>query len=262
VAARLRSRFAAPGEAVDLALIAQDLGCTIKRPGPIGSSKAIEGELMAHSRADRFSLRVDPVPPHRWEELPPSRRSVIARHRIRFRIAHELGHTFYFDRSGSSGPTRSKPWTAREELWCDEFAAALLVSPTAARERPPTADSVFDLQSDFDVSVEVAARALCSAHPGLGLALWFWPSGEPPASSSLLRQWSSLPADSLGVWRDCQLVSDAIGRGSAAGKTPQLGKRGQRLAASVRCDCDRRQVVLVASPRRRRGARCTSSFVP
>src|SRR5438552_8193521 len=56
--------------------------------------------------------------------------SRIHRQRSRFSIAHEIGHSFFYDRSARP-PKKLTNDSVREERFCDKFASALLVPPKA-----------------------------------------------------------------------------------------------------------------------------------
>lgn len=248
MAESLRRRFASPDAPVDVEAVAEALRCGVVPPGPIGSTKTVEAELRPDPNSDHFLLRVDPTPKHRWTDLPATRRKTISRHRLRFRIGHELGHTFFFERREDAGPKRVRPWTVGEEGWCDEFARALLIPPGSAKRLPAIADSVFELQSRFDVSLEVAARALSAAHPRLDLALWFWQADEEPVPSSLICQWSNRGSiATLRRWKNDALTTEALGEGSATGTAMGPGGAGRRRHITARCDQGRRQLVLAAT---------------
>src|SRR5207237_1403015 len=117
-----------------------------------------------------FQICVDPTPPRVQVEASEDTR----RHRIRFRVAHEIGHGFFFDRSWPT-PRRLAPIGRREEEdFCNEFARVLLVPASQVARAEPIAESVFALADRFDVSAEVSARALAAGHPNrLLVALGF-----------------------------------------------------------------------------------------
>lgn len=209
----------------------------------------VEASLRPRATVDRFLLEVNPVPRHGWGNLEAAERSRLARHRRRFRIAHELGHIYFFDRRRGRGPRRKQPWTEGEEQWCDDFARSLLVPENVARALPGTADSVFDLQAQFDISLEVAARAVAATHPRLDVALWYWNVEEDSVPASLIHQWSNqtvLPA--LRVWRDGTLAKQGLSRGRAQGRIVDLRGRAGHCRGTARSDAQRRQLVMVGGP--------------
>jgi hypothetical protein len=145
--------------------------------------------LLMPLRENRFGICVDPTPRGGWSKIRLALRPEVRRHRFRFRFAHELAHTLFYDRSGDK-PRRLHSAGPEEEAFCDEFARALLVPAGAVTKRPPTAASLLALHRDYDVSVEVAARAMAASHPELNVALWFkYPDGDWSA------QWSNIPAE-------------------------------------------------------------------
>jgi Zn-dependent peptidase ImmA (M78 family) len=96
----------------------------------------------------------------------------LRRHRVRFRVAHELAHTLFYWRRGDR-PQRHLLDSASQERFCDAFSRALLVPPAVVARMPVNARTIMDLQEIFDVSLEVAARSLATAHPGAFVGLWF-----------------------------------------------------------------------------------------
>jgi IrrE N-terminal-like domain len=128
--------------------------------------------LLIPMDGNRFGICVDPTPRGGWSRIRPAIRGKLRRHRHRFRVAHEIAHTFFYDRTAGR-PRRLIAGSPEEELFCDEFARALLVPPDAVCRRPVTAASVFSLHRDYAVSVEVAARAIASGHRGTRVALWY-----------------------------------------------------------------------------------------
>jgi hypothetical protein len=165
--------------------------------------------LLTPTDNDAFAITVDATPRGGWR---PDARSIEAetrRHRVRFRIGHELGHTFFYWRRGDR-PLRHLANSARQETFCDLFARALLVPPRAAALSPVTSYAVLELHRAFDVSVEVAARALAAAHPGASVALWFAADESP---EPLRLQWCSSAGVGLRPSRD-----QAIGRADASSR--------------------------------------------
>jgi len=251
VAARLRTLAGAPTPSTSLNVdrLARSLGCTVEDADLGVADDGIEAVLLPHPKDDRFLIRVDPTPHHGWERTPHSLRKSISRHRRRFRIAHELAHTHFYQRNADKSPHRLGQPGPEEEAFCDELARALLVPLEVAEELPATADSAFTLAVQFDVSLEVATRALAAAHAEAEIALWFWRPGRDPATN-LLRQWSSLSdGHSLRPWRSSNVVSSALsGGGTVQGVVPMPTSDGWtgRGGASCHADPERRQVLLVA----------------
>jgi hypothetical protein len=145
-----------------------------------------EEALLIPLHGNAFSIAVDPAPKGGWSRIRPAVRADLRRHRHRFRVAHEIAHTFFYERGGAR-PRRLLRGSAEEEEFCDEFARALLLPVAAVRKRRPSPASVFSLHRDYDVSVEVAARAVAASRPGTQVALWH----EHPRDGWLL-QWSNL----------------------------------------------------------------------
>ena len=105
--------------------------------------------------------------------------------RQRFTIAHEIGHTFFFDLdradrheigscdADADGSMRS----SAEEQLCN-FAAAEILMPhrqfaAIARAKGPSANGLRDLARTFDVSLQAAARRLAETLSlNITVALW------------------------------------------------------------------------------------------
>lgn len=89
--------------------------------------RAAEGGLRAcliPSRRNQFSIFVDPSP-------MPTEQSESSGAVTAYRLAHELGHTLFYDRGAP--PRRMVAYQQSEEGFCDDFAACLLVPPLVAR---------------------------------------------------------------------------------------------------------------------------------
>lgn len=125
-----------------------------------------------------FAILVDSDPPGRT--LSPR----VRRHRYRFRVAHEIGHSFFFDRSVKPAK-RLLSHSSEEEAFCDAFAGALLVHPQISAKERPTPEAVFRLSKTFDVSLQVAGRALAKSHKSIIVLAVGWrppgPHGKEPA---------------------------------------------------------------------------------
>ena len=122
-------------------------------------------------RADgSFDIIVDPAPRREGTEGTSSTAMapVTKNHRFRFRVAHEIGHSFFYNRL-LRPPRRRLPFSRAEEAFCDAFASALLVPPTDADKYSADTVSVFDIHRKYEVSVEAAAHALAHAHPDVSI---------------------------------------------------------------------------------------------
>jgi hypothetical protein len=248
LAESLRTEFVGAKAASPLDRIAARLGCTIEEHELGAVEGGVQADLTPDAREDRFLIRVDPRPRRGWAFCSRHLRSEVRRRRRRFRVAHELGHTFFYSRTPGRQPQRRAPWTRLEEDFCDDFARALLIpSEAVARYYSPTAESVFAAQSRFDVSLEVAARAFASAWPGMEIAVWYWPEEQSaPAPHALLRQWTTAAdAPSLGRWRGSVLVNRALRGGTARGFVQPLSRNQSRKQRATACSDHRlRQLIL------------------
>jgi Zn-dependent peptidase ImmA (M78 family) len=114
---------------------------------------------------------------------------------MRFRVAHELGHTLFYERSPNQRPRRVRRGGSREEVFCDRFAQALLL-PDDVLRRCGTAARLVRLQGEYDVSLEVAVRAYAELHE-VEAALFYWAE----SSSKPVIQWSNVrPLERIRSW--------------------------------------------------------------
>lgn len=95
------------------------------------------------------------------------------RRRLRFRLAHEIGHSFFYDRSHRPAQRALAP-SRREEDFCQQFASALLVPPEPAATCPWDVGSLMAIRERFDISMHAAAWALVNSQPRLSIALLRW----------------------------------------------------------------------------------------
>jgi hypothetical protein len=175
------------------------------------SEGGVEGLLVPRPQG-RFRIVVDPTPPAGWNDAPAQVRDPLRRHRSRFRIAHEIGHSFFYDRGRGTPSRRSEGGTPAEERFCDEFARELLVPRFLATRGPWEAHAIARLQRECDVSFELAARAFSRATER-DVALYY------RRGAQWRNQWSTRPA----TWRGLAVRSAASPR--------ELGSRVARFEA-------------------------------
>lgn len=148
------------------------------------SAGGCEAVVAPHDH-DGFVVLVDPTPASGWAEGSEATRTALKRRRVRFRIAHELAHTLFYARTPGGRPRRFQGRSAAEELFCDRFAASLLL-PDAATSSCMSAKELVALHRRYDVSLEVAVRAWTDVHER-ATALLYW--RETRANARL--QWKS-----------------------------------------------------------------------
>jgi hypothetical protein len=120
-----------------------------------------------------------------------------------------------------------------------------LVPANAIERRPLEANTIFELQRIFDVSVEVAARAVAAVTPRLGVALWYWPADGEVGAGSLVDQWStSSMLRDLRSWRKLPALAEALTKGAAKAEVSHPTRRGQTMCCALRCDAERRQIAM------------------
>jgi hypothetical protein len=209
--------------------------------GPLGArGGGIEAALAPRSD-NRFALFVDPEPRDGWASVAPSRCEELARHRLRFRLAHEVGHSFFYDR------TRQRPYrlardSAEQERWCDRFASALLLPPSVVATAHATPQALLRLQRHFDVSVEVAARALARVHRERFVALLVARGARPP---HVRVQWQKRHCHPTPRWWTASELQSAFTSRGHSGSLKLRWPDGERTA-SWRALPSRGQILVVA----------------
>jgi hypothetical protein len=195
-------------------------------------------EAMLHPEpGDRFSIWVDPTPRGGWDAVASELRPELRQHRLRFRVAHEVGHSFFFRRGPE--PRRLSRGGGFEEGFVDLFARSLLVPPPVAAAVDPTPDGILALQAECDVSLEVAARAASDAQH-LVVALFFWRAADDPRRLAPRVQWASRA--SAG---DVESIAAAVRGAAFTSRSDRGGLRGVPGAVVLP---RRRQVLVVRSP--------------
>jgi hypothetical protein len=195
IATALRQSWGADEESeLNLESIVSELGIELVLCDLGGSEGGPQGLLTPLQWG--YRIEVDPTPPDGWQMTASPLHEEVIRHRMRFVIAHELAHTLFYWK-GQRGPERLAGDSEEQELFCDSLASALLVPPRAAANRPLRPESVIALHKDFDVSVEVAARALMQAHSdGAG-----WLMVVPEDETEPWVQWGAEKTkDAVGPW--------------------------------------------------------------
>jgi len=247
LARRVRAAATLPADGpLDVDVLCRSGGFTLVRQRLGAARGGYEGRL-APLRSG-FQITVDSEPRGGWTAVPSASRKALSVHRERFRVAHEVGHTFFYERRPGRMPERRLPDSRAQERWCDEFARMLLVPPPTARALPATASSVTRLQEQFDVSLQVALRSLAAAHR-CQAALWFWELGRDGEPGNLVRQWATVPRRvPVKPWREHSLVDEALqASDEVAGPMPQLRReRAAPHAATALALPERRQVIVVA----------------
>jgi IrrE N-terminal-like domain len=180
---------------------------------------------------NQFRVSVDPTPSSGWGARTALRRSDVARQRTRFRVAHELGHTLFYERAPGRTPRRTRQGGPQEEAFCDRFAQALLIPDNVLR-RCGNAARLVRLQREYDISLEVAIRAFAEVR-GVDAALFHWAE----CGSKPIVQWSNVAlCERIRKWRAAV--------GAAVVKTRATLDVSSADAVLLR---SRRQALLIAS---------------
>jgi hypothetical protein len=167
-----------------------ELGRIRLRRGDLRARDGGREALLLPIDGDAFEVVVDATPRGGWLHAA-STRSRVERARERFRIAHEVGHTFFYLRGGPR-PTRCfPPGGQAEEAFCDRFAEELLIPDKAITTPRFAARDVFSVATTYGVSVEVAARAVAHRHPAQPrVSLFYWREAFVDVARAAL-QWTN-----------------------------------------------------------------------
>jgi hypothetical protein len=187
--------------------------------------------LLIPVASNHFRIIVDPTPRSGWGQRHAEQKAV-HRQRVRFRVAHELGHTLFYRRFPTQVPSRARERSQPEEDFCDRFARALLVPDSVLRDcREP--EHLVDVQQAYDVSLEVALRGLAEVLK-LDAALFFWNDRDHRP----VVQWTNLPNQRrLGKWRRATraaLSDTRISLNVQSAKGLMLPRRRQALVLQSR----------------------------
>ena len=222
LAAKVRAAVMGPDrfeEPLDIERLCQLGGFEVKETVLHGAEGQLQALLFPRPR-DRFSLLVDPEPPGGWNLVEPAVKSDLHVHRMRFRVCHEIAHTFFFDRAGDT-PKAIVAGSADQERFCDQFASELLIPRPVLAKMPTDAGAVVFAHQHFQVSVEAAARAVAEAHPQVRVQIYV----DRPNQERML-QWSNCLDDG----HPHQLAPDGYEHGGCR---------------SIRCLEDRHQTIVV-----------------
>jgi hypothetical protein len=198
--------------------------------------------LLTPLRQGGYRIEVDPTPSEGWRTTDAALREEVVRHRTRFVIAHELAHTLFYWQ-GRRGPERLVADSDEQELFCDALASALLVPSQVAAELPLRPASIIDLHRHFDVSVEVAARALITAH---GSCVG-WLVVVPEDATEPWVQWGAEnAADAIGPWGLLSRLAEKVKNSSEAVEGRLRWRSGRTTVARGLFLADRSQLVVTA----------------
>jgi len=221
--------------------VLQHLGIECRESNLGGGEGGPQGLLMPLADGG-FRIEVDPSPPEGWRGAPTALREEVSRHRRRFTIAHELAHTLFYWRGGSA-PERVAKDSAAQEIFCDALASALLVPPAAAEAMSLHPESVIALHRAYDVSIEVAARALVHAHrESVGWVVICPPNAEEPWV-----QWGAeRSSDAVGPWRALLRIAERVKESDAVAQARLRWRSGGTTLARGLFLTERNQLVVIA----------------
>lgn len=203
----------------------------------LGGARGGLEAVLAPAARDRFEIYIDPEPPGGWARIPPHLKVSLQRQRLRFRVAHEIAHSFFYERNGAV-PRRRLAGSEQQEEFCDRFAAEFLLPRDAVSEAGGSAEGLVRLAERFDVSLQLAARSFAGRERGVLVALFLC------REEGLRRQWvagdDQLPT---GWWRNVDL--------NGLARSEELATKAS-LRSGLLADCEvlplpeRGQLLLVA----------------
>ena len=206
-----------------------------------GAAGGVQATI-APLHGDRFHVVVDPEPLGGWSRFESSVRDDLRRQRYRFRLAHELAHTFFYDRSGAE-PRRRILLTKQEEIFCDHFARGLLLPDEALRGCKLSPRSVIALQQRFDVSLETAVRGVAAVRSDVFLGLLVANGAHAP---HLRPQWQSDGVDLPPRWWAAEWLQSALVNAPSGDQLGLIGHGRSIMRCIWRVLPTRKQVLVVA----------------
>lgn len=173
--------------------VCREGGFQIKRMNLIDSSQNSQA-LLVPKIDGTFDILVDPSVKQMGGTAKGVNLNNIELHRFRFRIAHEIGHSFFYNRHDRP-PQRLIPVTDEEERFCDYFASTLLLPKSIVERMPITAESILWLRIHYKISAEVAGRALANANPEIAVLglLWERNLSQSDSSEGMRIKWGQGP---------------------------------------------------------------------
>jgi hypothetical protein len=172
------------------------------------------------------------------------------RRRYRFRIAHEIAHSFFYDRR-TSPPLRTRPPSSSEEGFCDAFAASLLLPPSIVRASSPNPDSILALSRVHDVSAEAVGRSFAE-RPEIVCVLGLVYSVNPRTGRDL--DWRVAWSAGTFVPKIARLHSQAVRATTVAHRASgveelQVGRlRGRFYVDAARSDLGSQVIAVLTRP--------------
>lgn len=160
------------------------LGRFSVRERPLGGARGGLEAVLAPAPEDSFEIHVDPEPAGGWGNIPDAVRPILRRHRLRFRIAHEIAHSFFYARD-EAVPHRRVGNSREQEEFCDRFAAEFLLPAAVVARVERSAPALVDLAARYDVSLQMAVRSFSAQWPAAMVALLLERAG------SVERQWAA-----------------------------------------------------------------------
>lgn len=205
-----------------------------------------EGELqalLAPRPSNRFSIEVDSEPAGGWRSVPSPLRREVDLQRMRFRVCHEIAHSFFYDRHHDL-PRRAVMDSLEQERYCDRFASALLLPEHIVARQPVTPAAILRLHKLYGVSLRVTVQSFADLHPRAFVALLV---ANGDASPYLRLQWQSDDRALPARWWTADWLQGALSANTGRRDRDAVLQWNQRaIAASWRALPGRRQVLLSA----------------
>lgn len=217
-------------------------GFSLSRTHLFGRDGGLQA-LLAPRSGNWFSIEVDPEPQGGWRSVPGHLRRQVAMQRLRFRVCHEIAHSFFYDRTVSL-PRRVVTDSPEQERFCDRFASALLLPEEMVAHQRVTPASILRIQARYGVSLRMTAQSFADAHPHAFLALLVANGEQAPY---LRLQWRSSDRALPVRWWTASWLQDALSANAGRRDRDAVLQWNQRaIAARWRALPGRRQVLLSA----------------
>ncbi|UDY34533.1 ImmA/IrrE family metallo-endopeptidase [Dermatobacter hominis] len=244
--------------------VARSLACEVRsavvggfgsRPHAVSLKKVCEAGLFRVVRTSRTGERDAYLVPRSTAGFDvvvrdgAERTRSLARRRLRFALAHEVGHSFFFNRR-MVPHDRTCEWTDSEELFCNRFASELLVPSAEVAGLPWTPGSLRLIRDQYDVSLQAAAMSAVAHHPG-AVAVALRETDHPTKGRALRIGWKAGEPFVPEHARLGSLVAEAAWvRGTAQGvEELRLGHLNGQLHVEAEREPGSSQVLVLIRPR-------------
>lgn len=194
-----REKFCDESGVVDVEMAAKAAGATINMRALGAHIGLLQASLTP--KKDGFDLWLDTRTTH--IDAHETTHSV-----LRYRIGHELGHTFFYEREPARPRRLPASRSYREEKFCDQFAQDMLL-PNDWPNEAPGMKEIQHISDLHKVPISLTAERATKRHSNLTIAAAFLRDG----TLEVTRRRGELSLSKHGVKEDCGAIEQAIEHG-------------------------------------------------